>query len=308
MNRAVTAVLILVIVAIGGYIAYNSFIKTSGGDNFFIPTPQGGGNQPQGNGGDTSTSPLQQSLCVSEGGNYVQVQWDAYRNSQGYLIPREQLTQMANYTYLLFEGEHLEEGIHDILSVVFPDGSFSPQVGIDGLQLRDEGSFWVYPSQMATTCPARFTLVDNLLMVFAQDKRDNWTTQGMQGNPIRVFISTGTVVFQPGETITLSGEQRTIMDANAAARCPSGNAPLEENPLGDPQSSDLVVAQIGSSSCITLLVRGTEAVWFVGARDNIRYRPSETRVFLVPDNWTEADMTAFLNNQGITFNTIAQLQ
>lgn len=306
MNRLVTAILILAIIGLGGWIFYNNYIQTNSLDNFFIPTPQGGNGQPQG--GDTSTSPLQQRLCVSEGGTYVEVQWDAYRNNQGYLIPRDQLTRMANYTYLLFEGEHLEEGVHDILSVVFPDGTFSPQVGADGLQLRDEGSFWVYPSQMADTCPARFTLVDNLLMVFAQDKRNNWTRQGMEGNPIRVFVSTGTVIFQPGETITLSDDQRTMVDSNRQNRCPSGSEPIEENPLGDPQSYDVVNAQIGSYSCTTLLIRGTEAVWFTGARDNVYYSPAETRVFLVPSNWTEADMIAFLNSQGITFNTIAQLQ
>lgn len=247
----------------------------------------------------------QRELYVGHG-EFIEVDWDAYHNTQGYFIPREQLSLMASYGYLMFEGEQRTEGIHDILSVVFPDGTFSPQVGIGGFQLRDEGSFWRYEPR-DEALPG-YSLVDDLLMAFATDKRRNWNDQGMEGNPITVWLSSGEVTFLPDEPIELTAGQQALVNSNAEARCPTGNEPLEENPLGDPQSNDLVIAQIGSSSCITLLVRGDIVNWFDGPRDGIRYKPSETRVFLIPIDWDEDDMIAFLERAGIAYSAISEMQ
>jgi hypothetical protein len=239
-------------------------------------------------------------------GQYVEVDWNAYRNPPGYLIPREVLSNMATAGYLMFEGEQRQEGIHDVLSVVFPDGSFAPQVGKNGLQLRDEGSFWHYEASFQPL--PNYVLVDDLLMVFAKDKRRNWNVQGMEGNPIVVWLSSGEVTFAPTEEIVLSPTQGQIFSQNDAQRCPTGNEPLEENPLGDPQSHEMVVSQIGSSSCITLLVRGEVAFWFDGPRDGIRYRPVETRIFLLPIDWDEDDMREFLTREGISISALSKLQ
>lgn len=242
-----------------------------------------------------SNSPLYVS-CVGKG-TYVEVSWNQFRNGDHYLIPRSELTTMAAGTFLMFEGEQAKKGLHEILPVVAANGEFAPQVTNDGLKLY-QASFWRYATDDEGCIP-----VDDLLMVFAQDKRDNWTSQGMRGNPIKVWVSDGAVEFKPSEDISLTDAQMDIVDANAETRCDADDA-FEENPLGDPDSEDLVISQIGSSSCTTLLVRGDEAVYFTGARDGVRYRPAETRVFIVPTGWDEDDMRTFLKKEGITFSSL----
>ena len=260
-------------------------------------------------GESTGVAAQQAIMCVNERGVFVEVAWDRYldQTTNTYLISHPQLNEMADGEYMMFEGEQSTEGMHDILSVIYPDGTFASAVGNNGLRLRDEGSFWRYSTLHAATCPANYIRVDDLLMVFAQNKRDNWTSQGMQGNSVTVWLSTGLVTFQPGEPIVLSEVQQRVVDGNADARCPTGNQALEENPLGDPQSYDLVIAQVGSSSCKTLILRGDVANWFEGARDGLRYRPSETRIFLVPLSWTENDMSNFLKAENISFSQLSML-
>jgi hypothetical protein len=275
--------------------------NTSGGNNTSIFDEDNTGNSgTTNNGSNNSSSPLYAS-CVGKG-IYVEVVWNKFRTGDHYLIPRSELTTMAADTFLMFEGEQAKKGLHEVLPVVAANGEFAPQVSNDGLSLY-QGSFWRYATNDEGCVP-----VNDLLMVFASDKRDNWTSQGMRGNPIKVWVSTGAVEFLPGEDVTLSDAQDELAINNADQRCPTGNVAYEENPLGNPESTELVVSQIGSSSCKTLLVRGETARYFTGARDGVSYRPAETRVFLVPVSWGEDEMRYFLEGQGISFNSLEALQ
>lgn len=245
---------------------------------------------------------LQTQTCTNLSGEYVEVPWDTYRQSFGYLIPQEQLTEMSGGSMLLiFEGEQHQEGVHDIMVVVYPDGDLGQAVGDNGLKLRDEGSFWRYETQLNSSCSGDFTTVDNLLMVFARDKRNNWVSQGMEGNPIDVWLSDGIKRFEPDQDIDLTDTQQTIADKNTEARCPK-NDPLQENPLGDPQGLTEVEAQIGSADCRTLLIRGTSATLFTGARDGVRYIPAQTSIYLLPDSWGTGEIQTWLstNYPGVT--------
>jgi hypothetical protein len=297
----IVAIVILVFAALGGINLSRipGLNSSSNGGNTSIFDTDGTTTSDNSNNSSSSSSALYAS-CLGQG-TYIEVAWDTYRVADHYVIPRSQLTAMANGRFLMFEGEQSRQGLHEIMPVVATNGEFAPQVTNEGLSLY-QGSFWTY-----TDGDQGCVATDDLLMVFAHDKRANWTTQGMRGNPIKVWLSSGAVSFQPDEEVTLSDAQDTIAVDNSDQRCPTGNEVREENPLGDHDSSELVVSQIGSSSCQTLLVRGTTARYFMGARDGVSYHPNETRIFLVPASWGETEMRAFLNGQGISFNSIGQM-
>ncbi len=233
-------------------------------------------------------------------GDYIKLtatDWKSFRSGDGYLIPRNALSQWAGDGVLIFEGEQQDHGIHDVLVAVYTGNQFAPFVGDNGLRLRNQGSFWAFQGKVSDTQPQGYDNLDDKLMDFAQAKRKNWTSQGMRGAPIRVWLSTGTKVFQPGEAITLTDAQAQMAKGSENVRCPT-NEPLEENPFGAPTGDNSMVSQIGSYSCDTILIRGDAAVWFKGAKDGVAYSdPQNTRAFLVPLGWGEKEMIAWVKTK-----------
>jgi len=221
-------------------------------------------------------------LCVGRGtyaGSPIEI--GVYQNGATYFIPGEVLIDVADGNALLFEGEQQKEGTHDVMVVVLPDGTFGDAVGEDGLDVRDEGSFWRLEATMAPVCPDGYRPVDDELMKLARDKRQNWLSQGMRGNPIRVWLTEMVVIYQPEDEIPLTAEQESYANQAANERC-SFSVPYEETPRGD----TIGVASLGSSDCTTVVIYRNRAVWFEGARDGVPYETGTDRVFIIPATWS----------------------
>src|SRR5688572_16218989 len=77
---------------------------------------------------------VQDQTCVGDGtyaGNPIEV--GTFQEDGTYLIPRTVLTSIANGGALIAEAEQQVEGIHDVLMLVYPDGTFGEAVGDDGV-------------------------------------------------------------------------------------------------------------------------------------------------------------------------------
>lgn len=248
-------------------------------------------------GENVAVAPVQKKLCVGDGtyaGSPIEIGTLLEITGDGttYFITKEQLTTAANGQALIFEGEQQVEGIHDIMVVVYADGTFGEAVGDDGLRVRDEGSFWSEKAVMAESCPVGFRSADDELMKLARDKRVNWESQQMLGNPIRVWLSTGIVIYEPSEEIPLTAAQQSYVDSADATRCDL-SGPLEETPRGDPDGE----ASLGSSSCITVVIYpGEKAIYFTGARDGVTYKTGTDRAYLIPSDWSVERITTWVDN------------
>lgn len=247
---------------------------------------------------------------LSQDGKYIDAimktkkQWQTYKNGDGYLIPRADLTEWANGGALLFEGEQQQRNTHDVMLVIYADGTFAPVVGDNGLALRNQGSFWAYPTKQATSKPDGYDTADDLLMVFANAKREGWKPQGIS-LPIRVWLSTGTKVYQPSDPITLTQSQTNLVNTTNDQRCTAGSQPREENPFGVHDSGSGMISALGSYTCDTLIIRGNTANWWRGAMDNVPYTDAnQTHVFIVPQGWGTNEIAAWVkqNYPSATFD------
>lgn len=243
-------------------------------------------------------TPTQNEPVLLASGTYLE--WtkesDSYRQKDGtYLIPVQDLIDLDSGAYaILFEGEFYNSvGTH---SICYVTGIATNGCNIASGKIHiNQGSFWGYSLDSDGVLP------DDLLMVFAHDKWQNWHDQGIKGHLIEVFASTGTVSFAAGVEPKLSPSQKLIVDNNAAERCPSDSPVLLENPYSDAYSKDdqVVVGAPGSFACRTLFVgKLTEngalvAYYWRGAKDGFSYVAKATDFYLIPESWGEAEMKAF---------------
>lgn len=238
------------------------------------------------------------TLHLTEG---VYLDWvkgaDLFRQSDGmYLIPVSYLTGLANdAAAILFEGEYAESvGIH---SICYVTGDVAIKCNQNGGNMHiNQGSFWAYQNNPKGDLP------DDLLAVFAHDKWQNWKSQGINGNPIEVFLSTGIIKYAGGIEPTLSPDQVMIVDRNAADRCPADKPQILENPYSDAVNATdpVVIGAPGSYSCRTLFVGkltpdgNLVSYYWRGAKDGFSYVAAATSFYLIPESWGEKEMEAFV--------------
>ena len=238
-----------------------------------------------------SDPPLMLGKC-----SYIDWKNDKFLQSDGtYKVPVSWLENQAGGVYpILFEGEAFNAvGIHKICMV--GECPFANGTNI----LINQGSFWACQESSGGVTS------DDLKMTFAMDKHKNWQEQGIKGNPIWVWVSTGGVKkFDAGVAPALSSAQEALVLKNAAERCPANTPAVLEVPFSDSSSDEdkVVVGAPGSYSCRTLffgkVVPGGKklAYYWRGARDNFSYVARGSFFYLVPESWGESDMQSFVGN------------
>lgn len=234
-------------------------------------------------------------------GEYMNIAWNAYLEPDGtYLVPVADLQEMSgSYSVVLFEGEFASEvGVHQICTLFVEDRGQCPVEGAS-LHLQNQGSFWDYE---VISTRARGDNLDDLRMAFAHDKWKNWDTQGIDGNPIAVLLSTGEKFFEAGVEPLLDVGQQEMVRRNAEQRCSELTEPLEETPLSDASDeSGMVVGAPGSYSCRTLFVGQLTgegdmvARWWTGAKDGFAYFADGAHFYLVPTPWGASEVTEWVS-------------
>lgn len=253
-------------------------------------------------------TPTDQPVLLASG---IYLEWkdesDSYRQKDGtYLIPVQDLIDLdSGARAILFEGEFYNSvGTH---SVCYVTGEFANGCKVEGGKIHiNQGSFWAYHANVKGVSP------DDLLMVFAHDKWQNWHNQGIKGNPMEIYISVKTAVFAEGEEPSLSPQQVIIADNNAAERCPADKPALLENPYSDTdaKTNPVVIGAPGSFSCRTLFIGKLTAdgdlvsYYWKGAKDGFSYVASATSFYLVPDSWGETEMKGFAETQKAAFQGV----
>lgn len=237
----------------------------------------------------------------------VELNWkqdaDKYRQKDGtYLIPVSDLRNMnSSAAAILFEGEYAKSvGIH---SICYVTGEVALKCNQDDSMHINQGSFWAYLSNPKGLLP------DDLLAAFAHDKWQNWHDQKIEGNPIEVFTSTGIVSYAAGQEPILTPEQASIVDQNAAERCPADSALLMENPYSDASDATgpVVIGAPGSFACRTLFIGKLQvndnlvAYYWRGAKDGFSYVAAATGFYLIPESWGQSEIGDFAVAQGATF-------
>lgn len=239
-----------------------------------------------------------EQLMLSGNCTYINWENDKFRQNDGtYVVPVSWLYHQAGGVYpIIFEGESFDAiGIHKICMI----GECPFESEKDTNIHINQGSFWACPEvSYGGNTP------DDLKLTFAMDKHKNWQEQGIKGNPIWVWVSTGGVKkFDAGVAPALSSVQKELVLQNATERCPANTAVVLEVPFSDAMSKDkIVVGAPGSYSCRTLffgqVVPGGKklAYYWRGARDNFSYVAKGAFFYLVPESWGESDMQNFVGN------------